>query len=96
MISTDISTMMKFRLINTPSRPVIKSTALTAIYALKGTIDLVDCERGIVKRVGRSCSLRRTPYLSRVSVIGLGVFASTIAPMMAPKRNTPTISNCNR
>jgi hypothetical protein len=38
MISTDISTMMKFRLINTPSRPVIKSTALTATYALRGTI----------------------------------------------------------
>jgi hypothetical protein len=39
MISTDISTMMKFRLINTPSRPVIKSTALTATYALRGTIN---------------------------------------------------------
>ena len=38
MISTDISTMMKFRLIKTPSRPVIKSTALTATYALSGII----------------------------------------------------------
>jgi hypothetical protein len=45
MISTDINTMIKFRLITTPSTPVIKSTALTATYALRGTIhpnDYVD------------------------------------------------------
>ncbi len=41
MISTDISTMMKFRLMSTPSNPVRKSTALTATYALRGTIHLV-------------------------------------------------------
>src|ERR1051326_4063247 len=39
MISTDISTMMKFLLITTPSTPVIKSTALSATYALRGTIN---------------------------------------------------------
>jgi hypothetical protein len=38
MISTDISTMMKFRLINTPSNPVMNSTALTVTYALRGII----------------------------------------------------------
>jgi hypothetical protein len=32
--------MMKFRLISTPSKPVMKSTALTATYALRGIIGL--------------------------------------------------------
>jgi hypothetical protein len=31
---------MKFRLMSTPSSPVMKRTALTATYALKGTIAL--------------------------------------------------------
>src|SRR5512147_159027 len=38
MISTAIRTMMKFRLMSTPSNPVINRTALTATYALNGTI----------------------------------------------------------
>src|SRR5690242_10453837 len=46
MISTAISTMMKFRLINTPSKPVINSTALTATYALRGIIrSAIDARR---------------------------------------------------
>jgi hypothetical protein len=40
MISTAINTIMKFRLIRTPSKPVMKSTALTATYALRGIIGL--------------------------------------------------------
>src|SRR5574341_2440804 len=38
MISTAISTMMKLRRISTPIKPVANRIALTATYALKGTM----------------------------------------------------------
>jgi hypothetical protein len=35
-------------------------------------------------------------HASRLVSIDLGVFARTIAPTMAPVRNTPMISNCSK
>ena len=95
MISTDISTMMKFRLINTPSRPVINSTALTATYALRGIIVTREPHDPLWFLLPLVPS-RLTSYVLRSRLTDFGVFASTIAPMTAPSRNTPTISNCNR
>src|SRR4030095_15901982 len=66
MISTAINTMMKFRLIRTPSKPVMKSTALTATYALRGIIGLATDDRSWV--TCQSCAAVAAPHLSQVTI----------------------------